>query len=253
MMVPGERKQQILALLERKRYVTVEELSTELFVSLPTVRRDLAALEQEGALTRTHGGASYNQAGTQVAPFILREKNNYEEKQIIGNIAAGLIENGDTLFISSSSTTLAMVRQLSPDLHMQVLTNGMTMAQVIGQYPNANVYIPAGHYTYEDDGIYGPDVVESVSKRFAKYGFICCDGVDMEHGLTVNRDTELFLERAFRKNCEKLVLLVDHTKFDTHFFYQSMELSEVDILVTDQDPGEKWEAYCRKQKIELLY
>ena len=79
MMVPGERKQQILALLERKRYVTVEELSTELFVSLPTVRRDLAALEQEGALTRTHGGASYNQAGTQVAPFILREKNNYEE------------------------------------------------------------------------------------------------------------------------------------------------------------------------------
>ena len=235
MMVPGERKQQILALLERKRYVTVEELSAELFVSLPTVRRDLAALEQEGALTRTHGGASYNQAGTQVAPFILREKNNYEEKQIIGNIAAGLIENGDTLFISSSST------------------NGMTMAQVIGQYPNANVYIPAGHYTYEDDGIYGPDVVESVSKRFAKYGFICCDGVDMEHGLTVNRDTELFLELAFRKNCEKLVLLVDHTKFDTHFFYQSMELSEVDILVTDQEPGEKWETYCRKQKIELLY
>ena len=143
-MVPEERKQQILTLLERKRYVTVEEFSKELFVSLPTVRRDLAALEQEGALTRTHGGASYNQAGTAVAPFILREKNNYEEKQIIGNIAAGLIENGDTLFISSSSTTLAMVRQLSPELHMQVLTNGMTMAQVIGQNPNANVYIPAG-------------------------------------------------------------------------------------------------------------
>ena len=104
-MVPEERKQQILALLERKRYVTVEELSKELFVSLPTIRRDLAALELEGALTRTHGGASYNQAGTQVAPFILREKSNYQEKQVIGNVAAGLVENGDTLFISSSSTS----------------------------------------------------------------------------------------------------------------------------------------------------
>lgn len=252
-MVPEDRKQKILALLERKHYVTVEEFSKELFVSLPTVRRDLAALEQEGALTRTHGGASYNPAGTQVPPFILREKSNYQEKQIIGNVAAGLIENGDTLFISSSSTTLAMIRQLSTDLHIQVLTNGMTMAQVIGQNPNANVYIPAGHYTYEDDGIYGPDVVESVSRRFAKYGFICCDGVDREHGLTVNRDTELFLEKAFRKNCEKLVLLADHTKFDTHFFYQSMELSEVDILVTDREPGPEWEDYCRKHKIELLY
>ncbi len=252
-MVPEERKQQILALLERKRYVTSEELAKELYVSLPTVRRDLTALEKEGALTRTHGGASYNQIGTQIPPFILREKNCYQEKQIIGNIAAGLVENGDTLFISSSSTTLAMVRQISPELHVQVLTNGMTMAQVIGQNPNANVYIPAGHYTYEDDGIYGPDVVESVSRRFARYGVISCDGIDRKKGLTVMRDTELFLEKAFRQNCETLVLLADHTKFDTHFFYQSMELSEVDILITDQDPGREWEDFCRKQKIELLY
>ncbi len=252
-MVPYERKQQILSILERRKYVSVEELSKELYVSLPTIRRDLSALEKEGALTRTHGGAASIVAGTYIAPFVQRAKNFYQEKQMIGNIAAGLIENGDTMCISSSSTTLSFARQISREYHIQVLTNGMTMAQLLGENKNAVVYIPAGHYNYDDDGIYGPDVMESISRRYAHYGFISCDGIDMKYGITVLRDAELHLEQAFRSSCETLVVLADHSKFDTHYFYKSMELSDVDILITDRDPGKEWSAFCAEHEIELLY
>ena len=252
-MIPDERKQKIISILEQRRYASAEELAKQLFVSLPTIRRDLSALEKEGLLTRTHGGAAFNSSETYIAPFIQRTKTNAAEKQMIGNIAAGLIENGDTLFISSSSTTLELARQMNREYHLHILTNGMTMAQYLGQNPNAKVYIPAGHYSYDDDGIYGPDVEDSVSRRFAKYGFICCDGVDLSYGLTVKRDTELYFEQAVRNNCEKLVLLADHTKFNTHYFYQSMVLSRVDILITDRDPGNDWSQYCGENEIELLY
>ncbi len=252
-MVPEERRKQILTYLEKRKYASVEELARELFVSLPTMRRDLAALEQEGALTRTHGGAAYNMAENFIAPLSLRQKRYLREKQMIGNIAAGLIENGDSLFISSGSTTLEFAKQLDREFHLQVLTNGMTQAQLLSHQSNISVTCPAGQYNYDHDGLFGPEVEDAIDRRYAKYGIFSCDGVDMERGVTVMLDVELFLEKAFRKHCDQLVVLADHSKFNHHFFYKSMEMTDVDILITDQDPGKEWEVFCRENDIELLY
>ncbi len=116
-MIPEERRKQILDVLEKRKYVSVEELASLLYVSLPTVRRDLSELEREGVLTRTHGGASCNMADRFLAPFAMREKMNRIEKQQIANIAAGLIENGDTIFLSSGSKSRDFAKALNREYH----------------------------------------------------------------------------------------------------------------------------------------
>ena len=129
----------------------------------------------------------------------------------------------------------------------------MSAAQFLSDRSNITVTCPAGQYNYDHDGVFGPEVEESISRRYAKYGFFSCDGVDMEKGITVMLDVELFLERAFRKQCDTLVVIADHSKFNRHFYCKSMDMREIDILITDRSPGEAWEAFCRENSIELLY
>ena len=90
-MIPDERRKEILELLDEKGYVSVKDLSQRLYVSLPTIRRDLTLLEREGYVLRTHGGASLSISDSFVEPFALRKKTNLEAKKYIGKIAASLI------------------------------------------------------------------------------------------------------------------------------------------------------------------
>lgn len=82
-MIPDERRKQILELLNEKGYISVEELSQKLYVSLPTIRRDLTLLEKEGSVLRTHGGASFNKPDSFAEPFALRKKQILKPKNIL--------------------------------------------------------------------------------------------------------------------------------------------------------------------------
>ena len=132
-MIPDERRKEILELLDEKGYVSVKDLSQRLYVSLPTIRRDLTLLEREGYVLRTHGGASLSISDSFVEPFALRKKTNLEAKKYIGKIAASLIHNNDTLFITSSSTCLEFASHIKPDLRLNILTNGMPLAHKLSE------------------------------------------------------------------------------------------------------------------------
>ena len=103
-MIPQERKQQILVLLSAEGYMTVEDLAERVYVSVPTIRRDLAALAEEGSIRRVHGGASHVSRESYEWPFDLRDRVNLPEKSVIGKLAAKLVKDGDHIFIDSGST-----------------------------------------------------------------------------------------------------------------------------------------------------
>ena len=89
-MIPQERRKQILSLLSSHGYMTVEELAERIYVSVPTIRRDLAALAEEGSVRRVHGGASHVSREAFEWPFDLRDRVNLPEKRVIGSLAAKL-------------------------------------------------------------------------------------------------------------------------------------------------------------------
>ena len=95
-------------------------------------------------MLRTHGGASLSISDSFVEPFALRKKTNLEAKKYIGKIAASLIHNNDTLFITSSSTCLEFASHIKPDLRLNILTNGMPLAHKLSENNNVTVECPSG-------------------------------------------------------------------------------------------------------------
>ena len=252
-MIPDERRKEILELLDEKGYVSVKDLSQRLYVSLPTIRRDLTLLEREGYVLRTHGGASLSISDSFVEPFALRKKTNLEAKKYIGKIAASLIHNNDTLFITSSSTCLEFANHIKPDLRLNILTNGMPLAHKLSENNNVTVECPAGIYNYFHEGIYGKEVKELISKRYAQYCFTSCNGIDLINGLTFSTDLDMTLIRACRDNCDQLIVLADHTKFGMTYYFKTLSIKEIDVIITDQEPAEKWITYCEENGITRIY
>ena len=123
----------------------------------------------------------------------------------------------------------------------------MPLAHKLSENNNVTVECPSGIYNYFHEGIYGKEVKELISKRYAQYCFTSCNGIDLVNGLTFSTDLDITLIRACRKNCNKLVVLADHTKFGMTYYFKTLSIKEIDIIITDQEPEEKWITYCEEK------
>ena len=171
----------------------------------------------------------------------------------VGDLVTRKSYNNDTLFITSSSTCLEFANHIKPDLRLNILTNGMPLAHKLSENNNVTVECPAGIYNYFHEGIYGKEVKELISKRYAQYCFTSCNGIDLINGLTFSTDLDMTLIRACRDNCNQLIVLADHTKFGMTYYFKTLSIKEIDIIITDQEPEEKWITYCEENGITLIY
>ena len=112
-MLPLERQEKILEILSKRKAITVDELCSELYSSGATIRRDLAALESNRLIHRTHGGAVFIDGTANDFPLTLRESKNMLLKERIAAKALPLIHDGMTLFMDSSSTVNAVAERLN--------------------------------------------------------------------------------------------------------------------------------------------
>src|SRR6476620_10421889 len=111
-MTAEERRQQLSELLAKRGFADLAVLVAELDVSESTVRRDLSALEEEGIVRRTHGGAVFVSDRFSVLNYAAREKTAAAEKQAIGQVAAGLVSDGETVLLDGGTTTFQAARHL---------------------------------------------------------------------------------------------------------------------------------------------
>ena len=135
----------------------------------------------------------------------------------------------------------------------------MPLAHKLSENNNVTVECPSGIYNYFHEGIYGKEVKELISKRYAQYCFTSCNGIDLVNGLTFSTDLDITLIRACRKNCNKLVVLAYkngillYTPKDVTYYFKTLSIKEIDIIITDQEPEEKWITYCEENGITLIY
>ena len=122
-MLAIERKNEILAILQKEQRVLVSELSKRYDVTDETIRRDLEKLENEGFVKRTNGGAVLNKNKNVDMPLRIREKTNRDEKQVIAGLVAGLVEEGDRIMLDASSTSLMIAKELKEMKKLTVITN----------------------------------------------------------------------------------------------------------------------------------
>ncbi|EOZ06465.1 transcriptional regulator, DeoR family [Klebsiella pneumoniae UHKPC22] len=90
-MIPIERHQRILALVEQRGAVSINELTEILGVSHMTIRRDVSKLEEQGLLVSVSGGVRAVSRLAAEPSHLVKSTLQSEEKQAIGALAASHI------------------------------------------------------------------------------------------------------------------------------------------------------------------
>ena len=247
-----ERRMEIFDLVTQQGKARVEDLAERFKVSSVTIRSDLSFLEKNGYIVRSHGSAIPNTGG--IAELTVHEKRrrNSGVKSLIGQAAAKLIKNGDTVILDSGTTTREIASNLKSVENVVVMTNGLDVAMELASAPNVEVLISGGVLRKSAMSFSGSQAEASLKNfRFDKV-FLGVDGFDLRVGITTHNEQEASLNRLMCEISEQVIAVADSTKFGKRSCHMIREFGDIDILVTDSDIPEEYVQRLREMRIQVV-
>lgn len=245
-----ERHQGILSELLEKKHVTVSGLAANMEVSEATVRRDLKALAESRQLTLVHGGATLPR--TLDYSFQAKHQRNVGPKQVVGRLAAALVQNGDQIFLDSGTTAFAMTPHLKQKKGLCVVANSARLAFEL-DVPGMNVIMLGGKYRPDRMDTVGPIAISTLEQLRGYKAFVGTDGLSMDFGPAASDIESAHLHRLCVQNAQETILLADSSKFAGASLFRIVEWTEIDRLVTDARPNEEWVKFLDRHGIELIH
>lgn len=233
-MKKSERLEEITRLVNQKGTIRVSDIVKLLNVTDMTVRRDLVELEEQGVLTKIHGGARSNKA-FQYREYSHAEKHiqNKEAKQAIASKAAQLIEDGDTIFLGPG-TTVAFLAEALNNQRLTVITNCMPVFTLLmaKKTEDFQVFLLGGEYRQVTEAFVGEITNTSLEKlRFSKM-FFSGNGVRDGEVMTSTLAEAYTQNLALKHSLEKYLLL-DSSKIGKDDFTSFCKLRDLTALITD--------------------
>lgn len=232
-MLGVDRRRQLYDHVRTRRSAKVTDLARALAVSSQTVRRDLAHLEDEGLVTRVHGGAIAVDAAMEV-DALQRAGRHLAEKRRIGQAAARLVEPGSTVFISGGTTTEQLVPFLEGIRGLTAVTNALNVATALARCPEVEVIVLSGYLRHSELTLLGRMAEESVGELHIAHAFYGCFGVDPDAGLTGASLAEVSTDCRIIAAAGRLTALADHTKFHQRGPVRLAATERMSTLVTDR-------------------
>jgi len=232
-MLPLERQDKILEILEQKKAVTVDELCALLYSSGATIRRDLAVLEGNHLIHRTHGGAVYMDGNAKDFPLTLREIENMNLKEKIASEALPFINDGMTLFLDSSTTVAALASRLHGFKHLRIVTNGIKTCNILSEIEGIEVYCTGGKLRENAKSLVGAAAIRSIEGFYADIALFSCRGITAQAGFCDTNEDEAELKRAYIKNASRTMLLCDSSKIGKKYFCKIGDLKDLWQIVCD--------------------
>lgn len=231
-MLKEERYDQILAILEKEKYASAQKLSKQLYVSLPTIRRDLGELGRRGKIIRSHGGAKIVEAENIVAPLDFRKTVHAAEKRALCRRAAEMVKDYDIIFIDASTTTLQMADFLGDKKGITVITNGIPLATLLVQ-KGIKTYCTGGEIFENSLAHFGSFAEEFIQRFNIDILFFSCHGVNENGMLTDPSLPETQIRKVAIHQSKKTVFLCDETKFSLSTPYNLVSIQTIDHIITN--------------------
>lgn len=236
-MAQTVRQQQIVELLRDRRSATITDLAEHFQVSDETIRRDLKALAEHGMVDKFHGGVRLNVAEWE-APFDRRLREQAPAKRRIAHAAAELIEEDATILLDNSSTSCFLAQVLAPRPgRLTAITFSVEVAQILSSAGRHHrVILPGGELRADDRTIIGPSAIDFASQFTPSLFVMSVAAASPQRGCM---DFDLFeteFKRAMMPLAEKVMLLLDSSKYSKPGLIQVCGWQAVDILVTDAPP-----------------
>ena len=228
------RQEQILEILKRERSVSVARLAKELYASEPTVRRDLAYLEQQGYLKRVYGGAVLGGAPDREIPYDVRTGEQEDAKAVIARKAAAYLHKGDVIFLDGSSSAARMVEPISKVEDVLVVTSGAKTAIALAE-KGVRVICTGGQMITRSFTYVGSHAETCVRAIRANTVFFSCRGLSDDGEMTDISIEEINLRRAMLERAQTKILLCDSSKFGKQYMYSLGYRDAIDAVISESD------------------
>ena len=225
-----ERQEEILNILEKNKSISVNKLSELLYVSSPTIRRDLTELEQQGKVRRTHGGVVLRQTAEKEIPLMLREDQNSKAKQIIAKKAAEYINDGDVIFLDASSTAAHVIPYLKKFNDIIVITNSPKTSIKLGEN-NIKNYCTGGLLLAHSVAYVGNNTEKFISDINADIFFFSSRGYMEDGYITDSSIEESTVKKSMMKNADKIFYLCDNSKMNKKYMYNICSTEDVTGII----------------------
>lgn len=227
--IVDERRNKIMREIQCNGKALVEQLSQQFQVSPLTIRRDLQYWEQMGAVERFYGGAKL------IQNFVENDDprlSNELYKHAIAKYAAQYVQEGDTIFINTSSTALLVLKYIK-NKRVTVITNN-AKAIFIDHDPLISLFLTGGELRVPKESMVGDFALNNLNKVSATKAFLGCSGFSVESGMTSAILQEVAINEVMINRCiGETFILADHTKIGNNHSFISGNIQSFDYLITD--------------------
>lgn len=246
------RRMKILEWLQEEGSARVRDLSVAFAVSEATIRQDLERLDTDGFVVREHGGAYLKSMPQQVQSMSLQHLTNMDRKKRIGRAAAALVGNGETIILDSGSTTTEIANNLTGHDSLNVITNAINIALLLGALPSMSVHLSGGLFKAPTLSVTGEKSGDFFNGIFAEKLFLATAAVSFEAGLTFPAMADLYVKRAMIKAASKVYLVADSTKIGRTSFSSLGPIDMIGGFITDDGISDADRTEFEKRGIEVI-
>ncbi|HEY5832703.1 DeoR/GlpR family DNA-binding transcription regulator [Streptomyces sp.] len=228
-----ERRRGMLELARRAGSVDVIRLATDFQVSKETVRRDLGALEEQGLVRRTHGGAYPVESAGFETTLDFRRTQHVPQKSRIAAAAAELLGGAETVFIDEGFTPKLIAEALPRDRLLTVVTTSLAVAGALATGEKRTVLLLGGRVRGGTMATVGHWAVHMLSTFVIDLAYVGANGISRTHGLTTPDPVVGELKAQVVRAARRCVFAGVHTKFGSASFSRFAEVADLEAIVTD--------------------
>lgn len=235
-MLPEERYEVIIKMLQNDKAVKVTELMRIFEVSIETVRRDLEYLEKEGHLKRVYGGAVLEKVSNEEENITRREVKNIEQKKYIASIAAGFVREGQSIIIDMGTTTLEFAKEVKKRIKkLTVITNSVLISSELSDMKDYTIILSGGILRQDEQSLSGYMTERLFEELNVDMAFLSIGGISAEAGLTDYDIDEVQVKRKMIKAAQQSVVLSDSSKFSVKTLLTVCGFNKINMIITDNN------------------
>lgn len=231
-----EREKSILELLVKKKQVTVKELSKALYISEPSVRRDLADLEKQHLIKRIHGGAVLEETAVSEnkIPFLIREYEQSGAKTVIAKKAADCVKDNDVIFLDASTSAFRLIPFLISKANITVVTNGVKALSSLADF-NINTVSTGGKLVNSCLALVGEEAYRTIGSINADIAFFSCRGISDDGYLTDISAEENYVRQRMIQNADRAYALCAADKRGKKYYHNLCHQDDIDGIISETD------------------
>ncbi len=243
----------ILEQLRANGRIQVCDVAAELNVTEVTIRRDLSAMQREGVLKKTYGGAVLVGPADSNAFLSTRQTKNIKAKKIIGKMASQMINDGDNIYLEAGTTCAEIIPYLSDKKSLTIIVNSISLMMRLHEQPQHKIIITGGEYRPETMDMIGPTAEATISQLSGFTAFTSADDISIDSGISGADIATVSFTKMILKRASKAIFVGTRRKFDNAALYKIADLSDLAAIITDAALSEQWLAAAQQNGVNLVY